>query len=188
MNCASVKAWMRERFDQGLALESGFESHLTECPDCRAYHDRLVQLETAMSQLAGEAPSPGFVETLPAHVRRSPEPDLLRRLASAVAVLIAASVGIGWSLPIELSFDRWLDKILAWFPQTVSFEGVVSLATRPMEHFWSGLNVFWSQAPIGAGWLTGGSITVLALMLLAFNVVIRRMGDAGFSSFTKRAK
>ncbi len=176
MNCATVKAWLRERFDQGLPLEEGFETHLESCEKCRAYLERLRALEASFADLPVEAPSPGFEDALVAQVRGQGRPATMAWGAGLVACVSIVLILVGWRLPVAAYADSWMTQVAAWQPD---FSLSLSLFMPFIE--WG--REAWADVPlpeflgtVQSPWISGASIAVLAALLVAFNAAIRRAG------------
>jgi anti-sigma factor RsiW len=184
MNCASVKSWMRERFDQSLPLEDGFETHLESCDTCRAYVERLRALDAGLTQLTVEAPSPHFDAALAARLRRERNAPS-RTWAAGLAVVVAcAFVAVGWQLPIESYLREWFVILAAWPPDISVSKSLLTPFVEWGREAWATVELPEFLASVGSPWVSGSSIAMLSVVLVGFNVLFRRFGgDPGSSPF-----
>lgn len=176
MNCATIKAWMRERFDQGLPLEDGFETHLETCDKCRAYVERLRALETSFADLPFEAPSPDFENDLVAQVRGQGRPASIAWGAGLVACVSIMLILVGWQVPVVEYANSWLMRIATWQPDFSLSLGLFMPFVDWGREAWAAVALPEFLGTVQSPWISGASIAVLAMVLVAFNAAIRRAG------------
>lgn len=176
MNCASVKAWMRERFDQGLPIEDGFEPHLESCEGCRVYAEKLLALDAGLSRLTVEPPSPRFEAELAArirHERQAPSHVWAAALALATACVFVAA---GWLLPIVPYLRDGVLELAAWPPDIPVSATVLTPFVDWAWEAWAAIDLSVPFAGAGDPWTSGGAVVALSVMLVGFNLLFRRSG------------
>jgi len=186
MNCPSVKAWMRERFDQGLALEEGFESHLEACDGCRAYVARLRAVDAGLASLTGEASSPGFESKLVARLKADRNAPSRAWAVGLAALTVLAFVVLGWQLPIVSYLDEWFTQLAAWQPDILVAGSLFTPFVEWGREAWSSIEPPGFVASVQSPWISGGSIAALAVVLVGFNALLRRfIGEPQSGSFRR---
>lgn len=176
MNCATVKAWLRERFDQGLPLEDGFETHFETCDKCRAYLERLRALESHFADMSVESPSPRFEDMLIARMRGEIQASAKAWGAGVAVVVSIALVVVGWRVPVVAYVDAWLAHAAAWQPDFGSFLGAFMPFVEWGREAWASIEFPGFLRSVQSPWISGASIAVLAVILVAFNAAVRRLG------------
>ncbi|MCL4691583.1 MAG: hypothetical protein KJ060_03625 [Candidatus Hydrogenedentes bacterium] len=188
MNCATVKAWLRERFDQGLPLEEGFETHLESCDTCRAYVERLRALESSFADLPVEAPSPGFEDALVAHVRGQGRPSTMAWGVGLVAFVSVVLILVGWRVPVVAYVDSWLTQVARWQPDFSLSLGLFMPFLEWGREAWAAVALPEFLGAVQSPWISGVSIASLAIVLVAFNAAIHRASgrtDSGSDSHAR---
>ncbi len=188
MNCASVKAWMRERFDQGLALEDGFEPHLEGCERCRTYVARLRAVEAGLSDLPYVTPSEDLETVVVARLRASRREMARGWIAGPIVVIAIAFVALGWRLPLESYVADGLTQLAAWRPELLSAGSLAAAISEWGRETWTTFDLAAYFAGAKSPWFSGGSIAVLAAALVGFNALVRHFGRGSRSDSLRRAR
>ncbi len=132
MKCPKYERWISDALDGSVSEKRRkiLEGHLAQCPDCRAYHDRLSRIQVEASRPEEIKLSSHYWEGFSARLDqklRSLKPEaeqgILRRLGwrwawSGAAVLLAAALGLiflrNQGRPLEndvFSFEACLDRL-----------------------------------------------------------------------------
>ncbi len=103
MNCKDIQKVLRNRFDDGVDLRAGFESHLAACEDCRNLLIGLERLNASLVELPIEAPK-ALADRIKLAVAQERRPTFRPGLvaAASIAMLVLTAVA-NWFVPV-LSF------------------------------------------------------------------------------------
>lgn len=188
MNCASVKAWVRERFDQGLPLEDGFETHFESCERCRVYVEQLRAIEIELADLTVEAPSPAFESALLASVRRDRNATSRAWIAGFTALSILILIVLGWRVPVGPYFDASLAQLAVWQPDIAKSMGLFAPFLDWGREAWASIELPALLTTVQRPWISGASIAGLAVVLVGFNALLRRWFAEPGSGSIRRAR
>jgi predicted anti-sigma-YlaC factor YlaD len=188
MNCETVRAALRERFDSGQTLDTGLEFHLASCVRCRELRERLASLNECLAALPIESPGAGFAARVSAQVaeaeqRRRRNERMLQ--GGAVALAVAGALALGWFYPVELRPREWLYSASAWLPEVgpLDWRGVVDgaagTATNALAWAREGLERV-AKVPPSLAW-PGLAVSVSVLLILNTVEAIRASGSKGGS-------
>ena len=103
MNCKDIQKVLQNRFDDGVDLRTGFESHLVACEDCGNILEGLERLNASLMELPIVAPDAlaDRIKLAVAHERRPTfRPGLV---AAASIAMLALTAVTNWFVPV-LSF------------------------------------------------------------------------------------
>ena len=170
MTCEETRRAIRQRFDRGLPLSAGLESHMAVCARCAAYLDRLVALDAALRELPQEKPLPGLAQRLQAGVagQKAPMMPSHRVVAAIVLAVLGVAVAAGWLYPLSVHPAADLTGFAAYVPQ-VTLQNAAAWLSVQAQALWRGATSWNAELPLPAPALWALA-AVLALFIVVFNL------------------
>lgn len=170
MTCKETRRAIRQRFDRGLPLSAGLESHMAVCGRCAAYLERLVALDAALRELPQEKPLPGLAQRLQAGVagQKVPMMPSHRVVAAIVLAVLGLGAGAGWLYPLSVRPATGLTVLAAYVPQMTLQDAGAWLSVQ-MQALWRGATSWNAELPLPtpALWAQAG---ILAVLIVVFNL------------------
>lgn len=178
MTCNDIRKALAQAFDEGLPPSTDLSVHLCECPDCRAYAERLKALDGFLHTLPLEAMRPELADAAWHAVALKPsraervEPVLVAGVAVVLTALLV------WYFPVlENARACWL--WLAAFVPEAQFRPDWSTLQGYADQLWNTLRMPLSQhIPVSTTILWTCAAAGLALLIGINGWAARHLDDA----------
>jgi hypothetical protein len=118
MDCQEAKSKLEQCFDDGIALDSELEGHVSGCADCKALADDLAAMDSVLQAMPFEAPDGIEDRVMSALVNEHAKRNRPMVIGAMAAVTLLSTMAINWLIPVREIEQTFLRYVQSWVPNT----------------------------------------------------------------------